>query len=117
MKGQYGPVRLSSRSLIVVPTFCLVMAAAVLIALYPLATRPLSRPGDEPIIARARSDARLVFHDAEVHKRATFPIVMRLAHQTCVELRSRAADGAGTYLACYDELTGKKTEERTEAGF
>lgn len=114
---QYGAVRLSPRSLMVVPTLFLGATTVALTVLYPLAARPLSHPGDEPIIERARSDASLIIHDAETHRRATFPIVMRLADRTCVELRSLATNGAGSYSACYDRKTGKKIEEEANLGF
>jgi hypothetical protein len=42
---------------------------------------------------------------------------MRFADRTCVELRSVATDGAGSYLVCYDGRNGKKVEERSKAGF
>lgn len=107
----------SRRSLIISLSLVIVSMLAGLVTLYPLATRPLIRSGDEAIVERARSDAPLIFHEARVHERSTFPIVMKLVDRTCVELRSWAADGAGSYLACYDKRTGKKVEERSEGGF
>lgn len=85
--------------------------------LYLMSIRPLLLPGDELLVERTRTDAGATFGDREAHRRATFPMVMRLADRTCVELRSRAKDGRGTYLACYNARSGKKVEERAESGF
>lgn len=98
-------------------TLTTLVTTALLVWLYPLATRPLTHPEDATLVERARSDARNIFHDAEWHRRSTFPIVMRLADRTCVELRAWATSGAGSYLVCYDQRSGKKVEERSELGF
>jgi hypothetical protein len=84
--------------------------------LYPSATVPLVRPGDEGMVTRARSDADLLFRTAAEHRPATFPIVFRIADRTCVELRSRERDGRGSYVACYDRHA-RKLEEEVSAGF
>ena len=110
-------MRLSHHNVVIALSLALISTAAVLACLYPLATRPLSRPEDAALIERARSDARMIYRDADAHRRSTFPLVVRLADQTCVELRSWATGGAGSYLVCYDRRSGKKVEERSEAGY
>lgn len=95
------------------------LAAALLTIaiLYPLATRPLSRPGDKPLIEQARRDAEAAFGGGTAAGPKTFPIVIRLLGRTCVELRSLRGDGAGSYVACYESRTGAKLEERASIGF
>jgi hypothetical protein len=110
-------MRLSRTKPEVVLTLTILALTATVTWLYPLAARSFTRPGDQALVARARSDARKIFHDTELHTRSTFPIVMRFADRTCVELRSVATEGAGSYLVCYDGRNGKKVEERSEAGF
>jgi hypothetical protein len=83
--------------------------------LYPLAMRPLVRSGDSSLVERARKDASLRMEMSNGPK--TFPIVMHLTDRNCVELRSTLADGAGSYLVCYDARTGQKLEERLNMGF
>jgi hypothetical protein len=107
----------SYRSTIIALMLTLIAMVTIIVIIYPLATRPLTRSGDDAVIYKARTDARIIFHDRAAHKRMTFPIVTRLSDRTCVELRSWAADEAGTYLVCYDRRTGKKVEERAEGGF
>jgi hypothetical protein len=95
----------------------LVTAMTAIVIGYPLATRPLTRAGDKSIVERASRDARTTYLDVDAHRRSTFPIVLRLVDRTCVELRSWAADGAGSYTVCYDARSGKKMAEQTNAGF
>lgn len=94
----------------------LFLAVAALAYLYPLAMRPLVRPGDQSLVERARRDADLVFSGDHADSN-TFPIVTRLSHQSCVELRSTLQDKAGNYLVCYDARTNEKIEERATVGF
>ena len=86
-------------------------------ALYRSASRPLVRPEDAPLVQKARRDSLKIFPRGGADRGSNFAIVMRLEDRSCVELRSRATDKAGTYLACYDAHTGKIIEERAHAGF
>ena len=95
----------------------IITAIAAIAILYPRANRPLVRAGDAPWVERAQAEARRLFRDGAGHDRATFPIVMRLSDRICVELRSIAASGAGTYVACYDPRSGEKVEERAYGGY
>jgi hypothetical protein len=98
-------------------SFALAGVFAVLVVGYPLANRPLTRADDGPIVERARRDAGAVFRDAGAHGRSTFPIVLRLVDRTCVDLRSWATDGAGSYTVCYDVRSGRKLSEQVNTGF
>ena len=106
-------MRVSNRTIIGGLMFLLLLALIVIAMLYPIATRPLVRPADAMLVEKARKDARAILHDDVT----TFPIVMRLSDRECVELRSPQADGAGSYLACYDTHTNQKVEERLNIGF
>jgi hypothetical protein len=108
---------LSHRTFTILVLVALLAAMLAIVLGYPLATRPLVRPGDEAIVERARGDARAIFRGAEAHDRSTFPIVVRLVDRTCVELRSWATDGTGSYNVCYDARTGNKMMEQANAGF
>jgi len=116
-KHQNAVMRISTRSTTVALTLLLLIAAAAIATLYPLATRPTFRPGDEAFIERAKADARANFRGADAYGRNAFPVVMRLSDRTCVELRSYKTDGAGSYIACYDRQAGKKIEEGFGVGF
>ncbi|WP_311268858.1 hypothetical protein [Sphingobium sp. WCS2017Hpa-17] len=109
-------MHMSSRSIIIGLTILLVVGFAVLVTLYPRANLPLVRRDDTAWVEKARKDARAIFPEA-AQERKTFPMVMRLSDRICVDLRSTAADGAGSYLACYEARTGKKVEEHSMGGF
>ncbi|SEI57875.1 hypothetical protein SAMN05518849_101148 [Sphingobium sp. AP50] len=109
-------MHLSSRTIIIGLTLLLVASLATLTFLYPAANLPLVRRDDAAWVEKARKDARAIFPET-VQERKTFPIVMRLSDRICIELRSTAADGTGSYLVCYEARTGKKVEERSVVGF
>ena len=80
------------------------------IVLFRKASRPLHSAGDLPLIERT-----IALHargapaaEAEIRREA-FPIVVRVGHGTCVELRRY--DRAGHYGACYDRR-GRLIEQR-----
>lgn len=94
----------------------LLVVLAALAHLYPLAARPLVRPGDMSLVERAHRDADAVFAGAP-DDRDTFPIVIRMTERSCVELRSTRRDESGNYLVCYDNRSGEKIEERATVGY
>lgn len=104
----------SSRLAIAILSALLGASLIAVAILYPLALRPLVRSGDTALVERARRDAALLGVSKELK---TFPIVMRLGDRNCAELRSTLADGAGSYVACYDAHTGNKVEELSAIGF
>jgi hypothetical protein len=116
-RRQTAAVQAANQTIIVALAVLLLAALAAIAFLYPRASRPLIRPGDALLIAKARRDALVLLHNNAPHDRATFPIVMRLSDRRCVEFRSSRADAAGTYLACYDARTNRKVEERFSIGF
>jgi hypothetical protein len=91
----------------------LLLSALAIAAIRMRDARLFVRPEDRMLVEMARKDARAIF----TQETSTFPIVMRLSDRNCVELRSNRADGAGSYLACYDPQTDRKTEERASTGF
>lgn len=110
-------MRLSHRFITMMLILLLLCIFSAIAMLYPLASRPLVRSGDEWVVERAQADASLIFRHEEKDSRTTFPIVMQLANRTCVELRATRADSAGNYVVCYDRRTGQKVEERADGGF
>ncbi|WP_162232692.1 hypothetical protein [Sphingomonas sanxanigenens] len=65
-------------------------------ALYRSARRPLVPPEDAPLVQKARRDSLKIFPRGDANRASSFAIVMRLEDRSCVELRSRATDKAGT---------------------
>ena len=92
---------------------CLTAALIAVATLAPRAMRPLYFSGDERWIDRAvRANAKGFGESPEQVRRRTFPIVLHLDRQVCVELRSTLANGTATSLSCYDRRTGQLTEQR-----
>src|SRR3569833_2009586 len=71
------------------------------VALYRRAMRPLYEESDRSLIERTlTAAANSQRADRETVRAATFPIVVRLGSQTCVELRYTG--GEGYQSACYN---------------
>lgn len=109
------------RASTLVLSILLALAIAAIIWLYPRATRPLYDDQDEALIETAVQHSAREFRSSpgEV-RRYTFPIVMRLAGETCVELRSTLRERAGNHVICFKSdpagdsfRVGAITQERT----
>ena|SRR5215213_1499691 len=103
----------STRRNAILWTLLLLLAASLVanMLLYRKASRPLFEEGDRPLIERTiASAARSQRVSPDEIRADAFPIVMRSARRTCVELRRY--DRLGYSGACYDR--GGRLIEETE---
>lgn len=105
------------RASLIIIAGLLLAALAGLAYLYPITLSARTRSSDTPFIERARQDAALLSPDEASALSSRSPVVMKLRDRTCVELRTGERDGAGDYLACYDDRNGRRLEERLTIGF
>ena len=98
---------------VIILSLLLWLAVVAILFLYDRARRPLFHEYDRPLIERTLQLAAGETPDElEFYRRHTFPVVMELPDQTCVELRSVLRGGSGSYLACYDRRTRRVIVER-----